>query len=356
MKQLRSLFAFIIILLALVTTSCASDRTLTISATPNNYGTVSGAVSPSGGTYKNGAEVTLVANPANNNYEFSGWAGDISNSTNRITIKMNSNKNIVATFKIKRPYLQLSVSPSGSGTLDPNSGSYDAGNQIKITATPKDGFRFVQWGGSATGNTNPLSVLMDMDKTITANFIKQYKLTVVPTSGGTVSPNGGIYDSGTVVKLTATPVFPYSFENWAGADDKSINPTTAAINADNSVSVTTKVTMTSNKSVSMNFVQLTKKTLTPIQKAEALHSQLGTVPIDLNQYEWVEGTIDCGTFPQLHVYIQGPDGKNIKDFGSIGQANFRIMAPISGKYSVIVVPNGVYGGNYNVTYTVYGLQ
>jgi hypothetical protein len=128
------------------------------------------------------------------------------------------------------------------------------------------------------------------------------------------------------------------------------------MNADNSVSVTTKVAMTSNKSVSMNFVQLTKKTPTLIQ------SSLDTIPVNLNQFEWVDGTIDCGNFPPVHVYIQDPDGKNVKDFGILGQANggqanFRIMAQISGKYSIIIVPNYLYGkGNYNVTYTVYGLQ
>lgn len=39
-----------------------------------------------------------------------------------------------------------------------------------LTATPNPGYLFAGWTGDATGVVNPLSVLMDVDKSITATF------------------------------------------------------------------------------------------------------------------------------------------------------------------------------------------
>jgi hypothetical protein len=291
------------------------------------------------GKFKGGSKVTIVANPAQY-YKFDYWAGGAAENTNPLTINMNSDKQIVAQFSKIMYAVQVKFNPD-EGNVHPDSGTYEAGNRITITATPAAGYRFVNWSTDASGSTNPLSILVDKDMVITGKFIKQYKLAVsADPNSGTVSPNGGTYDAGAPVSLTATPAFPYAFKNWVGADNNNINPTNVTMNADKSVSVT--------------FIQLTKKKTGQKDDGGNIYSG-GNVPIDLNQFEWVEGTIDCGTFPQVHVYIQGPDGKNIKDFGSLGQANFRIMAPVSGKYSVIIVPNGVYGAIYNVTYTVYGV-
>jgi hypothetical protein len=258
---------------------------------------------------------------------------------------MNSAKKIVAQFSKLTYNVQVKSNPPDGGTVRPDSGTYEAGNQVTITATPATGYRFVQWGTDASGSTNPLSILVDNSKVITANFVKQYTLVVSanPTSG-TVSPNGGIYDANKPVNLTATPAFPYAFENWVGADNNNINPTT--------------VTMNTNKSVSVNFVQLTKKTQTPIEKSGNTYG-IATIPIDLNQSEWVEGTIDCDAdFPPQEVYIQGPDGQKIKDLGRPGHASFQFQAPVAGIYTVVVQANYIctWGTNYNLTYTIYGLQ
>ena len=49
-------------------------------------------------------------------------------------------------------------------------GNFDSGTTATLTATASPGYVFAAWTGDATGNANPLSVLMDADKTITANF------------------------------------------------------------------------------------------------------------------------------------------------------------------------------------------
>jgi hypothetical protein len=41
-----------------------------------------------------------------------------------------------------------------------------------LTATPSVGYLFGSWSGDATGSTNPLTILMDSDKTVGANFVE----------------------------------------------------------------------------------------------------------------------------------------------------------------------------------------
>lgn len=56
-----------------------------------------GTVNPMGGIFDINTPVTLTATPAEN-YEFSGWTGDITGTPNPITFPMNKNKSITAVF------------------------------------------------------------------------------------------------------------------------------------------------------------------------------------------------------------------------------------------------------------------
>ena len=46
----------------------------------------------------------------------------------------------------------------------------------------------------------------------------QYTLTVLASEGGTVSTEGGTYDEGTEVTITATPNEGYRFDGWDGIE------------------------------------------------------------------------------------------------------------------------------------------
>src|SRR5210317_650790 len=48
--------------------------------------------------------------------------------------------------------------------------------------------------------------------------VSQYTLTVTAGEGGTVSTEGGTYDEGTEVTITATPAEGYQFVGWEGSD------------------------------------------------------------------------------------------------------------------------------------------
>lgn len=64
----------------------------------------------------------------------------------------------------------LEILVNGHGTVTPGEGYYPIGSTITLTATPEDGWRFVSWGGDASGDQPVTSVLMDDDKIVSAFF------------------------------------------------------------------------------------------------------------------------------------------------------------------------------------------
>jgi M6 family metalloprotease-like protein len=62
----------------------------------------------------------------------------------------------------------------------------------------------------------------------------QYTLTVTAGEGGSVSTEGGTYDEGTEITITATPNDGYEFIGWEGSDSDS-NSLTVTLNGDTSV-------------------------------------------------------------------------------------------------------------------------
>jgi uncharacterized repeat protein (TIGR02543 family) len=86
----------------------------------------------------------------------------------------------------------LAVAKTGSGTvtLDPAGGTYDAGTVVTLTATPAAGYSFTGWSGDLGGITNPVPITMDKDKTVTATFtaLPTYTLTPSAGAGGSIKP------------------------------------------------------------------------------------------------------------------------------------------------------------------------
>ena len=82
----------------------------------------------------------------------------------------------IDVFITKIPTLcDLSISTTTGGTTDPEPGTYtyDSGTEVIIEAIPESGYRFTGWTGDVpSGNENdtPITVTMDSDKSITANF------------------------------------------------------------------------------------------------------------------------------------------------------------------------------------------
>ncbi len=309
----------------------------------------SGNVSPSSGRFDKGTNLLLKATPRPN-YEFIEWVGTASGTSNPLSVKMDSDKKVVASFKKIVYPVGANAEPLNGGTVS-GGGTYDAGSQRSLTATPNPGYRFDRWGGSLTGAANPISFLLDGNKLVTAYFTKIHKLTTssVPSDGGTINPVGGVYDAGTKVDLSLTPSFPYYPTTWTGADNNNVFPT--------------KVTMDDDKHVTATFARSVEG---PPRKASGVvyRDSLGRTPtivsikIQLNQFEWVQGEIIFQTpntaNTPVRAYIQDPAGNIVKDFGSIKQTNFNFMAAAAGQYTVVLQNESIWYASYNLTYSVWG--
>lgn len=58
----------------------------------------------------------------------------------------------------------------GSITRSPNLPSYSAGSAVVVTVTANPGYFFANWTGASTSNASSLTVVMDSNKTLTAQF------------------------------------------------------------------------------------------------------------------------------------------------------------------------------------------
>jgi uncharacterized repeat protein (TIGR02543 family) len=54
-------------------------------------------MTPSGGVYASGTQVTLNAQPASG-YAFTGWSGDVTGTANPAPVTMSANKTVEANF------------------------------------------------------------------------------------------------------------------------------------------------------------------------------------------------------------------------------------------------------------------
>lgn len=127
------------------------------------------------GTYDQGAVVELTAIPATN-WEFVEWMGDISSTDNPVSVSLDSNMTITASYRSTLTQFALNLTTVGTGsvTVDPQPviDTYDTNTVVHLTALPALGWSFEGWTGDLTGTALEDSVVMDSDKNITATFIE----------------------------------------------------------------------------------------------------------------------------------------------------------------------------------------
>ncbi|HMN30143.1 MAG TPA: putative collagen-binding domain-containing protein, partial [Caldilineaceae bacterium] len=140
---------------------------------------------------------------------------------------------------------QLFVPIVGKGKVSMSpSGPYTEGQMVTLTANPAAGWSFSSWSGDFSGVSNPLTITIAADTTITATFSEvsppqNYTLTVNATGQGQVlvEPSGP-YTTGQVITLTANPATDWQFAAWSGDLVGTANPITFAITANSAVTAT----------------------------------------------------------------------------------------------------------------------
>lgn len=66
--------------------------------------------------------------------------------------------------------INLSSNVGGSASKSPDQETYDANEQVTLTATAEDGYSFSGWSGDTSSTNNPLTWTVNGDATIVANF------------------------------------------------------------------------------------------------------------------------------------------------------------------------------------------
>ncbi len=159
---------------------------------------------------------------------------------------VSSRPSLEVTYLTTEPGEQhnLTVNTVGNGnvSLNPAGGVYPAGMLVKLTAEPAIGYAFSYWSGDLIDTVNPVYIVMNADKTITATFteLPPVALTVNTVGQGSVSidPSGGLYPVGTVVNLTATPNSGWYFGGWSGDVSGTANPASITMDVAKSITAT----------------------------------------------------------------------------------------------------------------------
>ncbi len=124
--------------------------------------------------YPYGGSVCLSAVPTGN-YYFGQWQNAATGQTNTplTFVVTHANTNVTARFyPLSGNNRSLAVIVNGEGTVtrSPYQNYYTNGASVLLSAMPTPGQPFQGWGGDAGGTNNPLSVLMNGNKVITATF------------------------------------------------------------------------------------------------------------------------------------------------------------------------------------------
>jgi uncharacterized repeat protein (TIGR02543 family) len=165
-----------------------------------SQGTVS--ISPSSASVTAGQSIGFAAlGGATGNYS---WGGAASGSgpaqtvafptagTFSVTVDDSGNANYLAsapataTVTVQPPFNVLSLSASGNGSVS-GGGSYPPGAEANAVATADPGSAFAGWTGDASGTSPSLSILMDSNKAVTANFNLLLAQTITVAPPGSVS-------------------------------------------------------------------------------------------------------------------------------------------------------------------------
>jgi len=102
----------------------------------------------------NGLRAMWASDWENNDYPVQAYVAEYDSITSGVTYSLNVNVN-------------------GNGSVSPQNGTYTDGENVNIEATPDAGWQFDSWSGDYTGTDNPISIIMNSNKNITATFFEE---------------------------------------------------------------------------------------------------------------------------------------------------------------------------------------
>ena len=198
----------------------------TYTVTVGNDGNGTGTATPS--TAAAGTTITLTATP-NKGYHFKEWqviSGGVTIKDDKFLMP-DSNVEVSAIFEKDAPPVPteftITVKTDGNGTASASHAKAVVGTEIRLTATPKEGYHFKEWqviSGNVTIKDNKFTMPND-NVEVKAIFEKdappaptEFTITVTSGDNGTASASHAKAVVGTEIRLTATPNTGYHLKEW----------------------------------------------------------------------------------------------------------------------------------------------
>ena len=127
----------------------------------------------------------------------------------------------------------VTVEKVGEGTIE-GGGEYLENSTVILKATPAEHYEFTGWTGDVNSTENPLTVTVNSNMTITANFQEHAKYTITAVANdenmGTVT-GGDTYYAGESATLKATAKSGYVFAGWTDGEKNATRTVTVSGNA-----------------------------------------------------------------------------------------------------------------------------
>lgn len=209
-----------------------------------------------GNTLASGASMSCSAS------DVAETAGSLSQAVtvNGDELDPDLSNNTAGTTTNVQALLTVSKSGTGVGTVDsiPEGitcgasciAAFDGNANVILNAVAANDSTFAGWSGCATNPDSTCTVTMDASKTLTATFaLNTYGLTMNTAGTGTGTlTEGGTYNYGTNVTVTATPSLGSGFDGWTGPDAAECETGSIAMTDDKSCTATFTLLTFSNPS------------------------------------------------------------------------------------------------------------
>ncbi len=281
------------------------------------------ALNPPGGRYNSSQAVIVEAIP-DDGYKFKGWNDDLSGTSNPDTIVMNANKTVTAVFEALPTYTLTTQIENGTISLNPAGGTYPEGTAVKITVTPDESYRFKGWSGDLSGSANPATIVVDGNKTVSAEMEKYIYILDVHANNGTVNiiAEREPYTYGTGVILQAIPDEGYEFGGWEGDLSGMQNPTSIIMDSDKNITavfnLATSATHLENTSAQSRLGQnypnpFSKKTIIPYRLKDVTHVKLTVSNILGQKVADLINDQQIGGYYEVEWYAKDNNGNQLPD-------------------------------------------
>ena len=262
--------------------------TITVLSNDEEMGSVTG-----GGTFLDGTQVTITAT-ANNGYRFINWSDGSTEAARTVTV--TSDATYTAIFEAIPTYTITVLSNDDEMGTVTGGGTYVEGSHVIITATPNDGYRFLNWNDGKAQPSRTITVTCDTTFTAVFEYYPWYTITVNnanPEMG--VVGGGGTYYVETQVTISATANEGYRFTHW---DDGS----TQAFRT---------ITVTGNATYTANFA-------TDSEQPSSNAPSIACVSVDRNNHNIVRWESRAGlSVVRYNIYRNGLEG-----FTQVGHVDY----------------------------------